>query len=94
MRKNGEKTVYTIDSEKIFWRKVERETVILNVETGLYYTLDEIGSSIWDDLIRGRDTGQIGERMIAEYETDPGRIRKDVDRILRELSAERLIQKK
>ena len=38
--------MYFIDKKRIFWKKVDKDVVILDIEKGTYYDLNEIGARI------------------------------------------------
>ena len=38
--------MHVVDKERVFYREVGGETVVLNIHTGFYYLLDEISGTI------------------------------------------------
>ncbi|HEX5165638.1 MAG TPA: PqqD family protein [Thermomicrobiales bacterium] len=66
---------------------LDNETVLLNVETGLYFGLDELGSLIWSMLAEGESRETISERLLAIYDVEPVRLLHDVDAFLDLLEA-------
>jgi len=67
------------------------ETVVLSMESAMYYGLDHVGSRIWElvrDAIRVSD---IRDAIIREYDVEPGRCEADVMAFLRQLAANGLI---
>ncbi|HKX11300.1 MAG TPA: PqqD family peptide modification chaperone [Stellaceae bacterium] len=71
---------------------VDREIVILSVERGSYYGLDEIGSEIWQQLVNPIRVGALCDALAANYDADRGTIEHDVLVLLKGLAAEGLIQ--
>lgn len=63
------------------------ETVLLNVETGIYYGLDEVGTRIWHLLSAGATEEQICAKLCAEYGIEATRLRSDVSEFLDELAS-------
>ena len=55
----------------ITWRKVNDEAVILNLETSVYYSVNNTGTFIWELLAGGRPTGKIGLALAEEYGISP-----------------------
>ncbi|HEY7876654.1 MAG TPA: PqqD family peptide modification chaperone, partial [Gemmatimonadaceae bacterium] len=49
------------------------ETVLLDVERGRYYALNEVGSRIWSLVCEGVPFAGIVERLRAEYDVSPER---------------------
>lgn len=86
--------MYQIDKDNIFWRKVEGETVILNIDTSFYYTLDEVGSIIWDMLLDSKTEDEIAAKIAAEYDIDDAAAKKDIKVLLKNLEKEDLIEAK
>lgn len=84
---------YRLTSEQIA-SKVAGETVILNHSKGAYYGLDEVGGLVWDLLEKGPQTKeQLCEAVLAEYDVDKADCESDVEDLLKDLIAERLIEK-
>lgn len=56
--------------DNILLQAVSDEMVILNPDTGVYFTLDAIGTRMLD-LMRQLDTEEaVADTVVAEYETD------------------------
>ena len=64
--------------------------VLLDVESGLYFSLDEVGERIWS-LCDDRAVHEIVDEVCAEYDVDRATVERDVLELLRELRAESLI---
>ncbi|MDP8924736.1 MAG: PqqD family protein [Chloroflexota bacterium] len=54
------------------------ELVLLNVETGVYFGLDAVGADIWKLLAKGATESEIVDRLLAEYDVEPGRLRAEL----------------
>lgn len=70
---------------------VDREVVILSVERGCYYGLDEIGSEIWEKLASPSRIDAICATLADKYDADRPTIERDVLALLEQLAAEGLI---
>jgi Coenzyme PQQ synthesis protein D (PqqD) len=69
------------------------ESVILNHKKGEYYTLNEVGSNIWDSLKTGpKSIEELVAAVLEEYEISPEECRKDIQSIINELLEEKLIE--
>lgn len=75
----------------VAWRRVQDEAVILDLESSVYYSLNEIAALIWELLEKGNTADQIVEHIIEEYAVEPGSAKKDVSEFLRHLDKEKLI---
>jgi hypothetical protein len=67
------------------------ESVILNLKTGLYYGLNEVGARIWDLLQTPTTFGNICDAIEQEYAVDTHRCEQDVRVLLEELITAQLV---
>ena len=49
-------------------RLVEDETVVLDLESGMYFGLDGTGKRIWESVSEGHSLREIVSIIVAEYE--------------------------
>jgi hypothetical protein len=70
---------------------VNSEVVILSVERGTYYGLDEIGTEIWQRLESPVRIDMLCEDLAAKYAADRQTIERDVLALLESLFAEGLV---
>ena len=71
---------------------VDREVVILSIERGFYFGLDEIGGEIWQRLANPVRVDSLCDTLAASYDADRATIERDVLALLQGLAAEGLIQ--
>lgn len=69
----------------------EPTTVLLHPRTGEYYTLDEVGSRIWELCDGAHTVAEIAAVIAKEYNAPPGEIERDALELLNELEAEQLV---
>jgi hypothetical protein len=70
---------------QVMSRPVGDETVLLDLESGIYFGLDGVGKRIWESIDKGltlRDTVDVIE---TEYEVDKDKARADVIEFVRDL---------
>ena len=58
---------YTIDAEKVVWRFIDNEAVVLNLVSGHYYGLNKTSSLIWRLLNEEQTAEQIAARIEEKY---------------------------
>ena len=75
----------------VVFRDLEGELVLLNLNTGVYFGLDSVGSAIWRLIDGSRSTSEIVSAMTAEYEVDAATCRADLDRFLDALRVNDLV---
>jgi len=61
---------------------VHDETVMMDIESGRYYGLDDIGSAIWQRLEAPRRFGTLIDSLVADYDADRAVIAEDVRKLL------------
>ena len=69
----------------VLFREIEGECVLLDLGSGTYFGLNEVGTRIWNLLRQGLPEDAIARAIADEYESDTGTIRADVRRLLSEL---------
>jgi hypothetical protein len=78
-------------SNRVLSQQVGDTNVLLDPDSGEYFSLDEVGARIWE-LCDGRRTADaIAAALGEEYEADVSAIRADVVRLLTELHGAKLI---
>jgi len=70
---------------------VDDEFVILSIERGSYYGLDDVGSEIWRRLATPVRVGALCDELTAQYDADRATIERDVLALLEKLISERLV---
>jgi hypothetical protein len=68
------------------------ETVILSLRSGVYYGLDEVGSTIWRFIEEPRTFGEIRERITAEYDVSDEECTREVERFVEDLRKSGLVE--
>ena len=59
-------------------RLVDDETVLLDLESGMYFGLDGVGKRIWESVADHKSLGDIAAIITAEYEVEEEQALKDV----------------
>ena len=78
-------------SEQVLFREVGDEGVILSLQDGQYFGLDETGTQIWKLLQTEHDLDSIAEQLVSEYDVTREKVRSDVDQFIQELVSAKLI---
>jgi hypothetical protein len=77
---------------RITFRRVRDEMALLNLDTGVYFGLDEIGARMWELLAEHGRLRTVAEQLEREYDVAPERVRHDLVRLVEELKAKGLIE--
>lgn len=72
-------------SPQVAWRRIETETVILDLDTSDYYALNESGREIWEMLVKGRDPETVARTVARERGARVETVRRDLARFVSSL---------
>ena len=79
--------------DNIDWKEFDNESVLLNLTTGYYFRLNQVGSFIWPLIDEEHNLGDIIDRVLARFEVSQRQAKTDVHDFIEQLLAEQLIQK-
>jgi hypothetical protein len=83
---------YRADIEKVVWRIVDGEAVLVHADTSAYYGLNATATCAWEALVSTAVTREdLSRRLSAYYGRDADTLRSDVDTLVATLAAESLI---
>lgn len=68
------------------------EVVILELESGVYYGLNETGSLIWNLLQSGKSLVEIQELILSEYDIEPEQCTQYILKLVKKLAAKGLVK--
>jgi hypothetical protein len=78
-------------SPDVVWRDLEGEAVLLDLASGTYFGLNDVGTRIWQLLSAGEPVNRIAEVLTGEYDVSSDDARRDVEALLAELRARKLV---
>jgi hypothetical protein len=78
-------------SDSVVFTELDDESVLLNVETGVYFGLNALGTRIWGLLASGATEDEICQTLLDEYEVEPDRLAADVASFLAVLRDQGLV---
>jgi len=68
------------------------EAVILSLQSGMYYGLDQIGATIWTLIQEPRTVTEIRDAILDEYDVEPDRCERDAVELLEQLADAGLVK--
>ncbi len=74
------------NNPSLLTQDMDGEVVILEVESGRYFSMDPVGSRIWNLLAELGDTDRVVEQMSSEYAVDKATLRRDIDDLVGRLA--------
>lgn len=78
-------------SEQVLAQEVAGETVLLNLQSECYFSLDAVGTRVWQLLGANLELQAIYNTLLEEYEVEPPRLRADLEALIHSASESGLI---
>lgn len=85
------KRVAKVPSSTLY-RELQGESVLLQLDTGEYFGLDEVGTRVWQLIVEKGDLDAVEAAMRQEFDVDGAVLADDLRRLVDELAAKRLIE--
>ena len=82
---------YRIDTPRVVHEAIKDEVIMIDFESGNYYSLEGSGSLIWDLIVQGASRTTILAHVRAHYDIDGADLEASVDAFLNDLLGENLI---
>jgi len=71
--------------DNVLASRVGSDLVLLDVESGRYFGLDEIGTVIFELIREGRSLGDVHAELVRAYDCDPQTLWTDLDEFSRQM---------
>ena len=84
---------YGVNPRKVVHQTIDGEVIIIQFDTGIYYSLAGAGAEIWALLTSGCSIDEIVSRLEQLYDADPGELRITIERLVEQLAQEDLIER-
>ncbi|PKH85187.1 PqqD family protein [Colwellia sp. Bg11-28] len=72
-------------AEDVLFQKVAEETVILEPETGEYYTLNAIGTFIVEQFQQGYSKAKVIDLVLEKYQANETEVTQDTEELLAQM---------
>jgi hypothetical protein len=82
---------YKLKTDNTAATMIDGEAIIVNLTTGVYYSMDKVGAEVWEMIGQGLSTLQIAAAVAARYEIEQDKALVDIERLTEKLGAEDLI---
>lgn len=79
-------------SDKYLYSEIDSEAVILDVNSGTYFGLNEVSNFIWQLLQTPSSQQQLVAGILAEYEVTEAEAVRDITSLLQEMSDAGLVE--
>jgi hypothetical protein len=85
-----------IRNQEVVSRKIDGELIIVPISSGVgdlnsLYTLNPVGSVLWDFMTEGHTVGEMVQRVCDEFEVTKPEAEKDIETFLDSLLEEKLV---
>jgi hypothetical protein len=84
---------YRSDPQRVVHETIDGEVILIQLETGNYYSLGGSGAEVWALLQQGRSREEIAERLLSSFDAPPGQVEDAVERLTSKLVEEGLLER-
>jgi hypothetical protein len=70
---------------------LDGEAVMINLSTGMYYSMDQVGASVWELIAGGRTPAEIAGSISRRYDVSLVQARDEIYNLIEQLLAEGLV---
>ena len=78
-------------AEGVLARKGAKELILLDPDSGAYFTLDEVGARVWELCDGTRAVDEIAAILATEYDAPQDAISADIEELIEDLAGEKLV---
>jgi Coenzyme PQQ synthesis protein D (PqqD) len=88
----GSKDHLAIRRREVAAKVIDGEAILINLSTGLYYSMGKVGGRVWSLIEQSCNSEDIASAVAAEYDVPAATARADVANLVAQLAAENLIE--
>ena len=81
-----------IFAETVFAQEVDGEMVLLDMESENYFGLDEVGTSIWQEIQEKETLREVLEALLEQYEVEAEMLENDLSDFIEKLVESGLVK--
>ena len=82
---------FALNEPKVIQEVIDGEAIIADLGRGFYYSLDPIGSQVWDALVSGCSLSEITTALVAQFPPERESVEQGIADLLERLLREELI---
>jgi len=82
---------YISKSKDVVQKEIESKSVLLDLDSGNYYTLNRTGTFIWSLIDGTNRISEIIEQVVQKFDVDSSEASKNAESLIRDLGKEGLI---
>ncbi len=77
--------------DRVMMQQVEGDSVLLDIDNGEYFSLNEVGSRVWELCDGARSLASIAQTICEEYDVEPSVALSDASELLEGLAGAGLV---
>ncbi|MGO8871769.1 MAG: PqqD family protein [Acidimicrobiales bacterium] len=77
--------------DRVMMQQVEGDSVLLDIDTGEYFSLNEVGGRVWELCDGTRSVESIADAICTEYDVERATAMRDADELLADLAGAGLV---
>jgi hypothetical protein len=81
-----------VNAERAAGDVIDGEAIIINLETGVYYSMQGIGGDVWSMIAAQRSFGSMLDAIVAAYDVTAEDARRDLEGVVGQLLDEGLVR--
>lgn len=84
-------TAFTVPDDVVF-RDLSGEAVLLNLDSGIYFGLNSVGTRAWQLMVEHGRLDRVFERLLGEYDVPADTLRDDLLDLFEQLATHGLVR--
>jgi hypothetical protein len=72
-------------NQRVLFQKLDHEAVLLHLESGIYFGLDQVGMDIWSMLPESESLHQVAQSIAGRYEVSEDQSERDILALIEKL---------
>jgi hypothetical protein len=76
----------------VVFRQLDEEAVLLNLKSGTYFGLNDVGARVWQLIAEQRTLSRVLDALVEEYDAEPHVLERDLLELSRQLCAKGLVE--
>ena len=89
---NDPSKTYLIRSKNVAWKVLDCESVVLNLDSGIYFTLNTTGTAVWERIDGATSLEEIGRGLWEQFEITGEQAQRDLLELTQTLLDEGLVR--
>ena len=83
---------YALNQPPVVGEVIDGEVMVINLDTGVYYSVTGAGADVWPLLVGGATRREISDRVARHYGADAASVERDVDTFITRLADEAILR--